>query len=102
MQVKKHTNKVVMLLVLMITFSVAASSQVIVRVRPTAPVISRPVAPSPRHVWIEGGWVVRGGRYEWSNGYWMLPRTGMVWIPGGWHHRRGGWVWVPGHWRRRF
>jgi len=99
---KNYVSKMLLLSAMVVAFGCSATSQVIVRVRPNEPVYTRPIAPSPRHVWIEGGWVERGGRYEWSNGYWMLPRPGMVWIPGGWCHRRGGWAWVPGHWRRRF
>ena|SRR5215831_20644717 len=86
---------------LILSFSAASEAQVFVKVRPSAPVIVRPNAPSSRHVWIEGEWVVRGGRYEYVPGYWSVPRPGYhQWVPGRWIARRHGWYWVPGHWRR--
>jgi len=100
---KKSANKIVMLFALLIGFSFAASAQIEVRVRPVAPVIrARPIAPSPRHVWVDGGWVYRGNGYVWTDGYWVMPRPGMIWAPGRWRDtRRHGSIWVPGAWRRR-
>ena len=100
---KKYISRGILLLAVLFSLSMEASSQVVVRVRPTAPVLrARPLAPSPRHIWIDGGWAYRGNAYVWSDGYWVAPRPGMIWVGGGWRHRRGGWAWVPGHWRRRF
>ena len=100
---KKYANRILMLFALLMLFSFDASSQIVVKVRPNAPVIrARPLAPSPRHIWIDGGWSYRGRGYVWTDGYWVVPRHGMVWIAGSWRHRRGGWEWVPGHWRRRY
>jgi hypothetical protein len=91
-----------MALALLLIFGItaAASAQVIVKVRPAAPVIVRPVAPSPRHVWIDGGWEFRNGHYVWVNGYWAEPRRGYHWAPGYWATRRGGYAWMHGHWAR--
>ncbi len=71
-----------------------------VKVQPAAPVIVRPVAPSPRHVWVEHEWVWRNGAYVHVPGYWAEPpRRHARWIPGHWKHSRGyGYYWVPGHW----
>lgn len=90
-----------MLVTLFMAIGFMASAQVVV-VRPSAPVVikTRPIAPSPRHIWIDGEWAWRGGRYVWVDGYWVVPRANMIWVAGNWRHRRGGWVWVPGHWRR--
>ena len=78
-----------------------SQAQIVVRIRPAAPIrVVHPVRPSPRHVWIDGNWVVRNGRYVWVDGYWATPRRGYAWAPGYWASRRGGYVWVPGHWRR--
>ena len=42
--------------------SLSASAQTIyVKVRPVAPVVVRPVAPSPNHVWIAEEWKPNGG-----------------------------------------
>ncbi len=87
----------------MVTAAVTITNgQIYVTVRPTAPVVVRPVAPSPRHIWIDGEWGYTGGRYVYTNGYWGLPRyTGAVWVPGHWKNTlRRGWIWRPGHWRR--
>ncbi len=97
---KKYIRTIALLSLLVAGVSFSACAQVYVNIRPAAPVIVRPVAPSPRHVWVDGGWAVRGGRYVWTDGYWVVPRRGHHYIPGRWDHRRGGWVWVGGYWRR--
>lgn len=76
-----------------------APSAVIVAERPAPPVIVRPAPPRPDYVWVEGEWIVRGGRYTWQNGYWVRPRYGRVWESGHWERTRGGWYWQRGHWR---
>lgn len=99
---KRHLSMIFFMAVLVLGSARGAYAQIIVKIRPAAPVIVRPVAPSARHIWIENEWAERGGRYEAVPGYWAEPRRGFVWVPGHWkaHRRRGGWVWVPGHWRR--
>jgi WXXGXW repeat (2 copies) len=98
---KAFLNRMAVIFGLIVSFSFAASSQIVVRVRPAHPVLRpRPIAPTPRHIWIDGGWVYRGNTYVWTDGYWVMPRPNMIWMPGSWGHRRGGWVWIPGHWRR--
>lgn len=58
------------------------------------------VAPSPRHVWVEGHWAWHGGEYVWVPGHWAeRPHEGAVWVPGHYVQRRHGYEWVPGHWR---
>ena len=80
-----------------------AEAQITVRVRPPRPnvvITNRPPAPSPRHVWVDEDWRVRGRSYRWHGGYWQRsPRNGAMWVPGRWVHRRGGERWIPGHWR---
>lgn len=71
----------------------------VVSVRPAAIVKVRPIAPSPRHVWVNGNYVWRGGRYVYVDGYWAPPRSGRHWVDGYWKLKRGGYVWVPGRWR---
>jgi hypothetical protein len=81
---------------------VESKAQIVVRVHPARPhvVYRRPVAPSPRHVWVEEDWTQRGRGYAWHGGYWAAPpRAGAVYVPGHWDRRRGGEVWIPGHWR---
>ncbi|WP_446744262.1 YXWGXW repeat-containing protein [Silvibacterium acidisoli] len=79
----------------------AAFSQVIVHVRPPAPIYEhRPPAPGPRYAWHDGYHRWDGHRYVWMPGAWVAPpRPGVVWVPGHWRERGGGWVWIEGHWR---
>lgn len=98
---KKYLTRVAVLSLFVLGFNAMASSQIIVKIRPAAPVVVHTACPSPRHVWIDGGWVVRGGRYMWTDGYWVVPRRGYHYAPGYWSHRRSGYVWVPGHWAKR-
>lgn len=98
---KKHTLKFVVLFAIISSLAFDASAQFVVKIRPTAPVIVRPVAPTPRHVWIDGDWVWRGNNYQYVNGYWASPvAVGAAWVPGHWKSTRRGWIWKKGHWRR--
>lgn len=79
-----------------------ANAQIIVKVRPLRPkvVVVKPVAPSPRHVWVDEDWVEDHGKYRWHGGYWVAPpHPHAVWIAGHWAGRHRGYRWIPGHWR---
>ncbi len=67
--------------------------------QPTDVVYTRPAAPGPDYVWIEGDWVYGGGRYNWHPGYWRRGRPGRVWVGGTWTHENRGYRWHRGHWR---
>jgi hypothetical protein len=98
---KKQFNRIAIMAAIVMAFSFSASAQIFVNVRPTYRVVARPLPPSPRHVWIDEEWAVRGGRYENAGGRWVEPPyPGARWVPGRWRHRRGGWGWAPGRWRR--
>jgi len=98
---KKYFLRIVMMVVIGLSFSAAADAQIVVKVRPAAPVFrAKPFRPSPAHVWVGGNYIWRGGQYIYTDGYWASPRPGFRWVEGHWKHRRGGWVWIPGHWRR--
>ena len=99
---KSKVIKLAFLALLMIgAGSMSASAQVYVTVRPVWHPVARPVAPSPRHVWIDEEWEARNGTYVAIGGHWAQPpHPGMAWVPGHWSHgRRGDW-WIAGHWRR--
>ena len=82
------------------TGACSASAQIYVKIRPERPHYERVVAPSPRHVWVDEDWEMRGGKYVFVGGRWAEPpRPRAAWIPGHWRQRPRGWVWVPGHWR---
>ena len=97
---KKNFNRIVLAVLLIVGCTAAADAQIIVKVRPAAPVYVRPVAPAPNYVWIDGGWVVRSGHYVYVNGYWTRPRRGYHYSTGHWDHCRGGYAYVPGRWSR--
>jgi hypothetical protein len=83
---------------------VAAQPGVVRRPPPAPPLRAEiaPVAPTPAHVWVPGGWTWHRERYVWIPGHWEVPAApGHVWVPGGWAPRGGGYVWVEGHWRAR-
>jgi len=90
-----------MMLAIAFSFTMAADAQIVIKVRPAAPVVrARPLRPSPAHVWVGGNYVWQGGNYVYTDGYWATPlKPGNRWVDGRWKHRRGGWVWISGHWR---
>jgi len=97
---KKYFKGAALTILFAAGFAVASSAQIVVKIRPNAPVVVRPNQPSPRHVWVDGGWEVRNGHYVRANGYWSEPRRGQHYRDGYWARRRGGYVWVPGRWGR--
>jgi YXWGXW repeat-containing protein len=98
---KKYLSKIIALFFVALAFSFSASAQLIVKVRPSFVVRERPIAPSPRHVWVGDEWAWRNGNYVHVDGYWAEPGAGYSeWVPGHWRgNDRRGWRWVPGHWR---
>lgn len=99
---KKTIIKVLVMFCLVTGFAEASQAQrIFVKVRPVAPVVVRPAAPSSHHVWVEGEWVWTSNNYVWHAGYWAEPpHPREVWVSGHWRRAYGGWNWVPGHWRR--
>jgi hypothetical protein len=100
---KKFLSSALILSLVFMAVSFTASAQIYVTVRPPAPVIVRPAAPSPAHVWIGDEWEERGGKYVYVGGHWDAPpRRGQIWVAGFWkregHH---GERWIKGHWARR-
>ena len=85
----------------LIAFTVSASAQIFVKVRPTVPVFVQSERPSPAHVWIGEEWNEEGGRYVNNGGHWATPpHAGYRWYQGHWNHRRKGEQWIHGGWRR--
>ncbi|MBC8044986.1 MAG: YXWGXW repeat-containing protein [Rhizobacter sp.] len=77
-----------------------ASEEVVTEQPPAERVEVRVVAPSPRHVWIDGHWARRRGDWDWVPGHWDAPpRERAVWERGHWKQTRRGYVWVDGYWR---
>jgi WXXGXW repeat (2 copies) len=99
---KKKLVKMLLLVAVLFTVSIAASAQVYVKVRPHHSEGVRPVRPSPDHVWIGEEWEPSGGSYNYSGGHWAVPsHRGYRWRSGYWRrHHNDGEEWVPGGWRR--
>ena len=99
--VMRSIKRFVFILVLALTSGAYGSNaQIYVNVRPVVPHFVRPVAPSPRHVWIGEEWEPRGGAYVFVGGHWAEPpHGGMVWVSGHWRHTPHGDAWIAGHWR---
>jgi hypothetical protein len=99
---KKYVLNVAVITVLALAgSSSSASAQIYVNVHPAWHSVRRPPPPSPRHVWIEEDWTMRGGKYVSTGGHWATPpRPGYVWFPGRWEHSRRGDRWVAGRWGR--
>ena len=57
---------------------------------PVAPIEVRPAFPYPGAVWIDGGWVWRGGHHTWVGGHWDHPRAGKEWHGGEWRQGARG------------
>jgi YXWGXW repeat-containing protein len=102
---KKKVVKLAFLLALVIgagSYTNTASAQIYVSVRPEWHPVERPVAPSPRHVWIDEEWEARNGAYVAVGGHWAEPpHPGWIWVPGHWSHGDRGHYWHRGHWARR-
>ena len=98
---KKITRIMMLIGIASLFAAVNSTAQIIVRVRPHPPVVvERPVAPSPRHVWVSEEWTPRRHDYAYREGHWALPpHPRAIWVPGHWADRRGGSFWVAGHWR---
>ena len=71
-----------------------------VSARPHGVVVTRPLAPGPGYIWIDGGYYWRGGGYRYRNGYWARPRGGQTWRSGNWVHSPRGYYWHRGGWHR--
>jgi hypothetical protein len=102
---KSKVVKLAFLAMLMVgvgSFTNTASAQVYVSVRPVWHPIVRPVAPSPRHVWIDEDWAWQNGAYVSVGGHWAEPpHPGWIWYPGHWYHGGRGHRWYAGHWGHR-
>lgn len=69
-----------------------------VTARPGEVMYTRPAAPGPDYIWIDGDWMWSGGRYIWHEGRWDRPRAGRTWHGGSWSQTPRGYRWNRGHW----
>jgi hypothetical protein len=87
---------------LILSTSLAAGAQTVIRVGPPPPrVIVVPASPHRGWVWQPGYYRYGGGQYIWVGGRWVSPPYGgAIWVPGMWRGGPNGYVWIAGHWRR--
>jgi hypothetical protein len=58
------------------------------------------VAPSPRHIWVDGYWTRHSDSWFWLGGRWAArPHVGATWVDGRWDRHPRGHVRVGGYWR---
>lgn len=94
-------KKGLMLTVTILLVVIGMEAQSIVKIRPVAPIVVKPVCPSPHHIWVGGSWKWnrKARNYVWVDGYWTQPRKhGTFWVEGHWRSTRRGWKYIPGHW----
>ena len=93
-------NVIAVALAMMLLFSVVSCSRAhYVSAQPETVVETRPAAPGPNYVWVDGDYVWVGGRYVYHPGYWVAPRASRIWVPGAWVKTPRGFYWQRGHWR---
>ncbi len=88
---------------LILSASLTAPAQTVIRVGPPPPPRGIVVGPAPHRGWVyqPGYYRWYGGRYVWVGGVWVSPPYGgAVWVPGHWRSGPNGYVWIAGHWRR--
>src|ERR1022692_2268770 len=89
-----------LLTLLLLSVGLAAAVDLSVGVNIGAPppvrVETRPIAPGPDFLWVDGYWYVVGGHYVWHSGYWSRPPYGGArWVG---PNQNGG-KYFQGYWR---
>ena len=95
--------KMITCAILLLAIAISVPAQIYVKIRPHAPIMTRPAPPSKVHVWIGDEWEPNGKEYRYTGGHWdKPPHQGYKWRAGHWrrHHQEGE-EWVPGNWRKR-
>ena len=80
----------------------AAAARVYVQIDPPPVRVEvRGVAPSPRHVWCDGYWDLRGRNWAWAPGRWVRPpHQRAVWVSPYWEPHGRNYRFHRGHWCR--
>jgi hypothetical protein len=84
-------------MVLTLSMSCAAPSQVVNEETGTTDSVVRAAPPYPSAVWVGDSWRWRHGRYVHLRPHYVKPRRGRVWVDGHWNTTPRGFVWVKGH-----
>ena len=70
---------------------------VAVGLTPGVVVYSRPPAPHPQAVWVEGHWQWNGRDHVWVDGYWDEYRPSHRYVAPHWEQQGNGWVYYEGY-----
>ena len=104
MKLYRSTTRLLLLTLLIVTFSAASFAQIGVGISvrfgpPAIPVYAQPLCPGPGYFWTPGywGWNDDGG-YYWVPGTWVVAPVGMLWTPGYWGWGGGFYAWHAGYW----
>jgi hypothetical protein len=98
-----RSTRSLLLAVILLSMSRAASAQISVAVTigpPALPVYVQPICPAEGYIWTPGYWAwdpVDG--YYWVPGTWvMAPAVGLLWTPGYWAWNGAGFIFYQGYW----
>jgi hypothetical protein len=88
---------------LLLSASLTAGAQVVVRLGPPPPRVVETMPPPPEghsnYVWQPGYHRWDGEHYVWVPGHYVEPPYERAhWVEGHWVERDGGWVWMDGRW----
>ena len=96
---KQRFTKMYFLFAVLLTISSAASAQIYITVRPTAPIIVKTPQPNPTYIWVNEEWEPEGKTYKYIGGHWEAPpQNGYYHKQGYWKSNSKGVVWVKGNW----
>ena len=96
----ENTKKILLAAALIISVQ-SASAQTYVHNRPHHAEVTRGVAPSPQHVWIDEDWHAKKGKYQFRGGHYAKPpHKGYKYSEGHWDHTPHGDSWKSGNWHR--
>lgn len=71
-----------------------------VSAQPGTVVVTRPVAPGPNYVWVDGDYMWSGDRYVYRPGHWIVPGAGYTYCAGSWQNSPRGYYWCRSAWVR--
>jgi len=98
----KRILQLMLIAVVIATFSTVSSGAVFVSVAiapPVLPVYTQPVCPGVGYIWVPGYWAYGEFGYYWVPGTWVLaPFVGGLWTPGYWGWGNGAYLWHEGFW----
>jgi len=95
-----HPTRRTLLTSLFVGLSTAALAQPGYPPMPPPRMEPMPPPPGGAYIWRPGHWAWNGRQYVWISGRYV-PRQSSYhqWVEGRWVMRGGRWEWIPPHWR---